>query len=160
MNKEEKKVADKIKNNKKILITISAVCVIVLIIIVITISSSSLSKEEKAIYENIYAEQTNFKDPSSVKVISGKVCNNLAKVTIGAKNSYGAMTTSKYLIILDQKEKVLFGLDYDSGSSDEELELSYEAAKLYITSCDYDKEYELSETSIKKINKKLYNRFN
>lgn len=160
MGIEVNKNIEKIKKNRNILIIIGAICVIVLISIVISISGSNLSNEEKAIYENIYAEQTNFKDPSSVKVISGKVCNNLAKVTIGAKNSYGAMTTSEYLIILDQKEKVLFGLDYDSNSSDEELELSYEAATLYIRSCDYDKEYELSETSIKKINKKLHNRFN
>jgi hypothetical protein len=149
---------DKKLDNKKKIIIIGIICIGILVIILMAFNC--LNKEEKAIYENIYAEQTNFKDPSSVKVISGKICDNLAIVKIGANNSYGAMTTNSYLIILDQEEKVLFDLDTDSNSSEDELKISYEAYKLYLACETTNDEKQLSENSIKKINKKLASRFN
>ncbi len=101
---------ENVKNSKKKKIVI-ALCILFVIFLISIISMIIIKINEKKyelsdenayeIYEILERHQSDFKDPSSVIVEKASTCNNIWDVEIRAKNSYGAYTSAKYLIVND-----------------------------------------------------------
>jgi hypothetical protein len=98
-NKTSTKSWLSIKRNK---ITVICVAVAIVLIAILTpiIVSNTLSGNDKIVYDLILEASHDFKDPSSVRIISGSlsVDKDGGWFILSAKNSYGARDTGNYFI--------------------------------------------------------------
>lgn len=153
------------KGSSNIVLSFIVGIIIIILLIVLIISKGSLSKEEKAIFDSIVENKNDFKDPSSVKLLSATYCSEKSLIlTINAKNSYGGYVQDTYYVY---NGNLLEEMDFDDiletyQDDKEELRRQYYIYQAYEKSveqiekdCDSDKIVNLSENAIKKINKKL-----
>ena len=86
---------------KKILVIAAAA--IVLVIVFVIIGQNTLTGDDKIAYEIVFNAAKNFKDPSSVRLVSGTVSSdkNSMDAGISAKNGWGARATTYYFIMMD-----------------------------------------------------------
>ena len=101
-----------IGNNIKI-VAIIAVSLMV-ICLAIGVKSNMLIGDDKIAYEKMLVAADSFKDPSSVRLVSGTVASDKESLFVGisAKNSYGSRTTSYYYVsssgyIIEEEDEVL-----------------------------------------------------
>ena len=79
---------------------IGAVAGVLLIVLAVFISTSVLTGNDKAVYDLINAHKYEFKDPSSVQLVTADYFDNegdpVVWATISATNGYGARVTNCY----------------------------------------------------------------
>ncbi|MBQ7347256.1 MAG: hypothetical protein IJW55_04805 [Clostridia bacterium] len=112
------------KNIKQIWICIVYILVIIAIILGINLSAladNSLSRDDLAAYELISEVSYDFKNPSSVRIVSGSVCYDEDEgeysgwFALSATNGYGARTVGYYFVgYLDGD---IFALDLEENAS-------------------------------------------
>lgn len=93
-----KKVLEKLKGVPKKQLTIGVVTIIVIIAAISVINANTLSGEDKIAYNLTLEAAQNFKDPSSVRLVSAEVDGGNLYCKLSATNSYGARGTEYYKI--------------------------------------------------------------
>lgn len=149
----------KLVKNEVMITSIVVLIIISSLFILLIVQSNSMTKEEKSIYDSIVKNRNDFKDPSSVKLISAKYCSeNSSTITINAKNSYGGYGQEIYDVY---KKNFLEEVDINDYEKDEmqkyllRAKIYEESIKHFNEDCDSDDVFYLSDKSIAKINKKL-----
>ena len=102
VNDAAKEVVEKAKANKKTAIIIAAVVVLMLVGVVAAAGlGGGLHGDDKIAYEMVLDAAPKFKDPSSVRLVSGTlgVDKDCMFCGISATNGFGARTTSYYFIM-------------------------------------------------------------
>lgn len=109
------------KNKKKWWVYVSYVLAIVLLWNTVRLSNSNLSGDDRVAYDLISEVSYEFKNPSSVRLVSGEVlydeedCEWCGWFTLSATNGFGATTTGYYFVgYLDGE---IFALDLEEHGS-------------------------------------------
>lgn len=99
------------------IIAIAAVCIIAIIIVIAAVNANVLMGDDKVAYDLIMDVANDFKDPSSVRLVSGTVGvdKDCLFCGISATNGFGARTTSYYFIMEDTTDTFIVKQD-DAGS--------------------------------------------
>lgn len=85
------------KSNKIALLSACGICVLVFIIS-IAFYFSGLHGDDKEAYDILIQASASFKDPSSVRLVSGSISHGTLHCSVSAKNDFGARVTSYYSI--------------------------------------------------------------
>ena len=142
---------EKSKKSKEIIIVAILSIFIIAEIICFFAIKLTFSKEEKMIYDIVYKKQSEFKNPSTVKITDAAIYDGKYIILqMGGNNSFGAFVKDTYYI----KDNTLYTKDKNYTIAKEIIDKCFE--------CEKDNSrniLELNENSINKINSKLEKRY-
>lgn len=151
---EDKTIESNNSNKKRkirsvVIVSIVSIICVMLVIFICYNKSTTLTGDDKIAYELIINASHNFKNPSSVKLVSGTVTDDgsAGSFVLSSTNGFGARTTgyyaitsSGYVLDLDDEDDIMFKM----------LDISDSSMYLLRNSCEHK-----DILNMKKINKAL-----
>ena len=109
--------APKVKKTKIVAVIVAAAAVLMIVIGAVYFKNNTLTGDDKVAYELVYQAATNFKNPSSVRLVSGTlgVEKDCLFCGISATNGFGARTSGYYFVmggyVLEEEDPTILFTD-------------------------------------------------